>query len=133
MSLRFKTKLHVVSGQIKKKQVTSINSKIEPAIWSRDTGQWIPCFDRCQLTIKWMSKIKEVRYKPRVCLSQTYLLEYGRHLARLRRLRAYAPTSNASSHDNHEKINSWVFFTFLYRYGVPLAVSSGRRSSTKIY
>ena len=43
----------------------------------------------------------------------TYYLEYGRHLARLRRRRlrrrrgrgrAYAPTSNTASHDNHEKI-----------------------------
>ena len=27
---------------------------------------------------------------------------------RRRRRRAYAPTSNTASHDNHEKINSWV-------------------------
>ena len=46
----------------------------------------------------------------------TYYLEYGGHLARLRRhrrrrrrCRTYAPTSNAAGHDNHEKINSWVF------------------------
>ena len=110
-----------------KKHVTSISSKLEPAIWSRDTGQRIPCIDRCRVTITWMSKIKEVRYKPRVCcLSQTYLLKYGRHLAWLRRRCAYAPRSNAASHDNHEKINSWVFFIFLYGYGAPL----GRRCSS---
>ena len=44
------------------------------------------------------------------------LLEYGRHVARLhrcrRRRRAYAPTSNTASHDNHEQINSWVSFSF---------------------
>ena len=38
----------------------------------------------------------------------TYYLEDDRHLARLhrhrRRRRAYAPTSNTASHDNHEKI-----------------------------
>ena len=46
---------------------------------------------------------------------------YGSHLARLhrrrrrrRRRRAYAPTSNTASHDNHEKINSWVSFCFPY-------------------
>ena len=51
----------------------------------------------------------------------TYYLEYGRHVARLRRRRrAYAPTSNAASHDHHEKINSWVSFSFLYEYGAPL-------------
>ena len=31
-----------------------------------------------------------------------------------RRRRAYAPTSNTASHDNHEKINSWVSFSFPY-------------------
>ena len=62
----------------------------------------------------------------------TYLLEYGRHLARLRRRRrrrAYAPTSNTTSHDNHEKINTWVSFSSLYEYGSPLGDPPGRRSS----
>ena len=51
------------------------------------------------------------------CMSlSTCYLEYGRHVARLRRRRrrAYAPTSNTASHDNHEKINSWVSFCFPY-------------------
>ena len=84
---------------------------LEPAIWSRDTGQQIPCFDRCQLIITWMSNIKEVNGKPRLHVSvNLFNLEYGRHLARLRRRRrrrgrAYAPTSNTASHDNHEKIH----------------------------
>ena len=34
--------------------------------------------------------------------------------------RTCTPTSNAASHDNHEKINSWVSFSFLYEYGAPL-------------
>ena len=37
--------------------------QLEPAIWSRDTGQRIPCFDRCQLTITLMSNIKDVYCK----------------------------------------------------------------------
>ena len=54
----------------------------------------------------------------------TYYLEDGRHLARLhrrrrRRRRAYGPTSNTAIHDSHEKINSWVSFSFLYGYGAP--------------
>ena len=60
----------------------------------------------------------------------TYLLDYGRHLARLRRRRrAYAPTSNTASHDNHKKILHG--FPFLSRgdHGVPLSGPSGRRSS----
>ena len=67
----------------------------------------------------------------------TYYLEYGSHLARLHRRRrrrrcrrrAYAPTSNTASHDNHEKINSWVSSCFPYEYGAPLGGSSGRRSN----
>jgi len=60
-------------------------------------------------------------------------LEYGRHVARprrhRRRRRAYAPTSNTNSQDNHGKINSWVSFSFLYEYGAPLGGPLGRRSS----
>ena len=66
----------------------------------------------------------------------TYLLEYGHHVARLRRRRrrrrAYAPTSNTASHDNHKKILHG--FPFLSRddYGAPLGGPSGRRSSAII-
>ena len=60
----------------------------------------------------------------------TYYLEYGRHVARLRRRRAYAPTSNTAAHDNHEKINLWVSFC-LYGYGAPLGGPLGRQSSVK--
>ena len=61
----------------------------------------------------------------------TYYLDDGHHLARLhrRRHRAYAPTSNTTSHDQHEKINSWVSFSFLYEYGAPLGGPSGHQSS----
>jgi len=62
----------------------------------------------------------------------THYLECGRHVARLRRRRrrrrAYAPTNNTASHDNHEKFNSWVSFSFLYECGAPLDGPSGRRS-----
>jgi len=52
------------------------------------------------------------------CMSlSTYYLEYGRHVGQLRRRcrrrHAYAPTSNTASHDNHEKINSWVSFSYM--------------------
>ena len=43
----------------------------------------------------------------------SFWFRYARHLARLRRRRrAYAPTSNTASHDNHEKVNSLVSFDF---------------------
>ena len=38
-------------------------------IWSRDSGQQIPCFDRCQLTITWVSNIKDVCCKLRLGIS----------------------------------------------------------------
>jgi len=38
-----------------------MSSKLEPAMWSLDTGQRNPCFDRCQLTIYTM----DVQY--RIC------------------------------------------------------------------
>ena len=106
-----------------KKHLTSMSCQLEPAIWSHDTGQRIPCFDRCQLIITWVSNTKEVHSKPRLHVSlSTCYLEYGSHLARLHHRhrhrcccrRAYAPTSNTASHDNHEKINSWVSFCFPY-------------------
>ena len=113
-----------------KKHVTSMSCRLEPAIWSRDTGQQSPCFDRCQMLITWMCNIKEVHGKPRLHVSpSTYYLEYGRHVARLRRRRrAYAPTSNTAAHDSHEKISSWVSFS-LYGYGAPLGGPLSRRSS----
>ena len=52
-----------------KKHVTSMSCRLEPAIWSHDTGQQIPYFDRCQLIITWMSDIKEVHGKPRLHVS----------------------------------------------------------------
>ena len=52
-----------------KKHLISISCELEPAIWSRDTGQRIPCFERCQLIITWISNIKEVHSKA-ACLCQ---------------------------------------------------------------
>ena len=34
----------------------------DPAIWSWDTGQWLSCFNSCQLTILWLSYIKDVDF-----------------------------------------------------------------------
>ena len=132
MSLRSNQKQHLVSGQLqKKKHVNSVSCTLEPTIWSCDTGLQIPCFDRCQLIITWMSNIKKVNSKPRLHVSVNLVFEYGRHVVRLRHHRhAYAPRSNVAGHDNHEKINSWVSFSFLYEYGAPIG---GHQSSAIIY
>ena len=50
-----------------------MSCKLEPAIWSRDTGQRIPSFDRCQLIILWMSNIKKVHGKQRLHICQSII------------------------------------------------------------
>ena len=108
----------------KKKHVTSMRCNLEPAIWSRNTGQRIPCFYRCQLIITCGCPISKKYTVNQGCMSlSTYYLEYGRHLARLHRRgrrRSYAPMSNTASRINQEKIHSWVTSCFLYDYGAPL-------------
>ena len=55
----------------------------EPAIWSRETGQQIPCFDRCQLIIKHGCPMsKRYTVKPDCMSLSNYYWEYGRHVAR---------------------------------------------------
>ena len=95
-----------------------MSCKLEPTIWSCDTGQWIPCFDRFQLIITWMTKYTV--NQGYMSLS-THYLGYGHHVPQLHRRRGYVPTSNTASHDNHEKINSWVSFCFHTSMGLHLA------------
>ena len=70
MSPRSNRKPEPGQGQLQKKHVTSMSFTLEPAIWSRDTGQRISCFDRCQLIITWMSNIEEIHGKPRLHVCQ---------------------------------------------------------------
>ena len=44
----------LVSGQLPNKSCHPDELTHEPAVWSCDTGQWLSCFDGCQLTILWM-------------------------------------------------------------------------------
>ena len=37
-----------------------MGSKLEPMLWSHDTGQQILCFDRCKLTITRVSITSEI-------------------------------------------------------------------------
>ena len=80
-----------------------MSCKLEPVIWSHDTGQRIPCFDRCQLIN-----------------NMAVNLLFG----------VWQPSCATPSH--HEKIHSWVTFSFLYEYGAPLGGPSGRQSSAII-
>ena len=73
MSPRSNRKTNTWSAVNFKKYLTSMSCKLESAMWSRDTGQRIPCFDRFQLIITWMSNIKEVHSKPRLHVSANLL------------------------------------------------------------
>ena len=119
------------------KYMTSTSNELEPVIWSRGTGQQMTWFHRCQLIITWCHISKKCKVNQGCMSLSTYCLEDGRHLAQLyhRRCcrRAYAPTSNTTSHDNHEKINSWASLSFLNRYGAPLGGPSDRQSSAIMY
>ena len=82
-----------------------MSSKPEPAIWSRVAGQRIPSFDRCQLTITWMSNIKDIRCKPRL---QDLVLTRLRPPCCARRRWAHAPAIHVASHFYHEKRVAWL-------------------------
>jgi len=51
-----------------------MRSKLEPEMWPCDTGQWIPCFYRCDLIITGMSNDVKGRYKikPRLIVCQPF-------------------------------------------------------------
>ena len=50
----------LVSGQLPNKSRHLDELTHEPSIWQCDTGQWLSCFDSCQLTILWMANIKDM-------------------------------------------------------------------------
>ena len=50
----------LISGQLPSKSRHLDELTHEPPIWQWDTGQWLSCFDSCQLTILWMANIKDM-------------------------------------------------------------------------
>jgi len=84
-----------------------MSSKPEPVIWSHDTGQQIPCFDRCQLTITYVQYQRCC--KPKLQALVDLLLEYGCHVSQVChfRHRAHMPMIHATSHADHEKRVAW--------------------------
>ena len=120
----------------KKHKISS--SKPEPAIWSHDTGQRIPCFDRRQLTIALMFNIKDTHCKPRL---QDLVLTRVRPPC--------CPTSSLGARAR-DPFLPWVksclgvcfvhcllgflflcMWSFSYSCGAPLGGPSGLRSSAK--
>ena len=110
-----------------------MSCKLEPAIWPRDTGQRILCFNRCQLITVLMSDIKKVHSKPNLyvsfnlCWSMAAMLRDSVPAAvvvvvrtRPRAIPLAMITMRKSTHG----------FPFLSHdeYGAPLGGPSGRRS-----
>ena len=98
-----------------KKHSTSMSCKLEPLIWSRDTGQRISCFARCQLIITWMSSIKEVHSKPRLHISVNPLFGVRPPCCVTpSSLPSCAPTRNTAGHDNMRKsIHGFPLFPYM--------------------
>ena len=130
MSPRSNRKTTLGQRSTSQKHVTSMSCKLEPVIWSHDTGQQIACFDRCQLIIAGMPNIKEVHGKPCLCQpiiwSMAAILGNSAVLVVVVRTRPRAKllamiTIRKSTHG----------FPFLSHdeYGAPLGGPLGRRSS----
>ena len=83
---------------------------MRPAKWSCDTGQQILCFDRCHLSITWMSNIKEGCYKNKAaCLCQPISSSMATILHESIVITVAIIVTIftiTASHDNHDKINS---------------------------
>jgi len=111
---------------------------LQPAIWPRDTGQRIPCLDRCQLIVTWLSNMKEVHSKPRLNVCQPLFWSMAAMLrdsvvvvvvvverTRPQAIPLATRTMRKSTHG----------FPFLShdKYGAPPGGPSGRRSSAIKY
>ena len=85
----------------------------------------------CQLIITWKSNSNEVHVKPKLHVSVNLFFGVWPQCCGTRSssLPSWCVRDTATaSHDNHEKINSWVSFSFLNEYGAPLGGHSGLRS-----
>ena len=64
----------LVSGQLPNKSRHLDELTHEPPIWQCDTGQWLSCFDSCQLTILWMANIKDMGLPRHTWVTPPFLL-----------------------------------------------------------
>ena len=93
----------------------TLSSKLEPTIWSHDTGQQI------QVSIdNNISNVKDVHYKTRLHVAVNLLARVWPPSCASHH--AYTPTTNTAS---NQKMNLWVSFIFLYGCG---ALLGGPRS-----
>ena len=114
------------------KHVNSMSCKLEPAIWSRDTGQRITCFDRCHLIIAGMSNIKEVhgRLCQPIFWSLAAMLRDSVVVVVVVVVRTRPRAIPLAMITIRKILHGFPFLSY-DAYGAPLGGPSGRRSSAK--
>ena len=93
-----------------------MSSTTEPAIWSCDTVQQIPCFNSCQMAIIWMSNIKVNEGEAAFLHCRSTLMGA---IFCYPVIQTDVPSIHAVGHDDHEKMNALVL-SILYRFGAAL-------------
>ena len=110
----------LVSGQLPNKSRHLDELTHEPSIWQCDTGQWLSCFDSCQLTILWMSNVKDVDLARHAWDTPPFLL-------------IVSPTPPVQSVDAYARSITWQpnekRLTIFYEYG---ALSHARFARLKM-
>ena len=119
---------HLVSGQLQK-QVTLMSPKSEPAIWSRDTGQWILWYDSCQLNITCMSI-----YQRYMLPSKTAWLGISCGWPPCCAASSSSFAVHAASYFDHKKRAAWVPISMhTCGYGAPLLWQANQRNKLDIW
>ena len=108
---------------------------LEPAIWSWDSGQRMPCFDSCQLTMIWQLTKANVQ-------ARSIIWWTGKQQVPCCPLHLYAhamhPQTNATARDDHEKRDACVSYFYAWfssvcsisiGMGLRCCGPSGRQSS----
>ena len=104
----------LVSGQLPNKSRHLDELTHEPSIWQCDTGQWLTCFDSCQLTILWMANIKDMGFPRHTWDTPPFLLIVSPTLP-VQSVDAYVRTNARSVtwQPNEKRL------TVFYEYGAP--------------
>ena len=82
-----------------------MSSTLEPMMWSCVTGQRMPCFDSCRLTVKWISNMKLTKAQTNV-QPRSIIWSIGKQRAPCcgrSEGHALRPQANAAHQDDHEK------------------------------
>lgn len=82
-----------------------MSSKLKPVIWSHGTGQWIACFDGCQLAMVCMSNRKDTLYALYIKVACPISSRLAAMLCIAIVIMHWAHVIHATSHLDHEKLS----------------------------